>query len=171
MGIEEVTVIIGKIAAGFEENCAKTLQEKQGVVLASILEQLKAGQDGKGEALEPNYDNDPFFKEEGFWHNRGADYKAWKRTIPVPNFMPELALPMRPDHIPNLFIDGTFYGDINAKSLSDGLEIDPGTGHGPDIVSKWGQQILTLGPIAVAHFNEAHMLPSIDRFFQDCGYR
>lgn len=170
MGIEEVAGIIHKIAEGFEESCRQCLSDNSGVVLTEVREQLYAGLDGNGEYLSPTYDNDPFFNEEGYWHNRAADYKAWKLTIMWTNRNRLLGLDQRPDEVPNLFIDGTFYFDITAARRGDVLVVDPGSGNGPDIVEKYGDQILNLGRTAVEYFNEELLLPSIARFFKNCGY-
>ena len=82
-----------------------------------------------------------------------------------------LGLPPRPDEIPNLFIDGTFYGEIKAKKGDKSLIIDPGSGNGPAIVEKYGDEILHIGPTATEYFTEECLLPAIGSFFNECGYR
>lgn len=171
MGVEEVANIIKKIADGFEEACIKCLDDKKGVIILSVTEQLYSGQDGNGNYLSPTYDNDPFFQEEGFWHNRAKDYKAWKYSITPPATGSMLGLSPRPEEVPNLFINGKFYSEITAMRRGDVIVVDPGNGKGPAIVSKYGDEILNMGPIAVEHFNVTYMLPAIDSFFKDCGYQ
>ena len=171
MTITEVADIIGRIADGFEESCKRCLWDNQGVVYLCVTEQLYSGLDGDGNYLTPNYDDDPFFNEPGFWHNRAEDYKAWKRSITPPKMSKELGLDARPDNVPNLFIDGTFYSQINTRQIEYGLEIDPGSGKGVEIVEKYGDQILSLTPTAITYFNDSVLLPWIDNFFQSCGYR
>lgn len=171
MGIEEVAKIIGKIADGFEEACIKCLEDRSPVIRNAIIEQLYSGQDGAGQYLSPTYDNDPFFEEEGFWHHRAKDYKAWKYSITPPASEPMLGLPPRPADVPNLYIDGTFYSEISVRREGVVLEIDPGTGNGPAIVQKYGDTILNIGPTAIEYFNTTCMLPAIDSFFKECGYK
>ena len=171
MTITEVADIIGRIADGFEESCKRCLWDNQGKVYICVTEQLYSGLDGDMKYLSPTYDDDPFFNEPGYWYNRSDDYKAWKRTIRNPSITHELGFEARPDNIPNLFIDGTFYSDINARQKEYGLELDPGNGNGPAIVEKYGEQILSLTPTAIEYFNDSILLPWIENFFQSCGYR
>lgn len=171
MYIGDVAEIIGRIANGIEEACIQCLSNNSGIVVLSVTEQLYCGQDGNGEFLSPTYDNDPYFEEEGFWYHRSADYKKWKYTITPPSTGSMLGLPPRPDEVPNLYITGVFHKEINAKRKGDVLDVDPGHGNGPDIVEKYGDQILTLGPNAVQYFNITYMLPAIGAFFRGCGYK
>lgn len=171
MGIEEVARIIQKISDGFEEACIRCLDENSGIILDAVKEQLKSGQDGDGQHLSPTYDNDPYFEEEGYWHHRAKDYKAWKYSITPPVAGTMLGLPPRPDEVPNLYIDGKFYSEITAYRKGDALVVDPGSGNGPSIVAKYGDTILDIGPTAVGYFNLNYMLPAIDSFFKDCGYK
>lgn len=171
MGIKEVADIIGRIAGGIEESCVRCLDENKGVVLDAVKEQLYSGLDGEEKHLSPTYDDDPFFNEEGWWHNRAKDYKAWKYKITPPLGGTMLGLPPRPDDVPNLFINGKFYSEIFAMRRGNGLVVDPGNEKGPAIVSKYGDEILNMGPTAIEYFNLFYMLPSIGEFFKDCGYR
>ncbi len=70
MGIEEVAVIIGKIADGFEEACIKFLDDQSDIVVRAITEQLYSGLDGEANYLSPTYDEDPYFGEAGEWYHR-----------------------------------------------------------------------------------------------------
>lgn len=171
MGIERIAEIIHKIATGFEEACMQCLEANSGIVTDSIKEQLYSGQDGEGNHLSPTYDNDPYFEEEGWWYHRAKDYKAWKYTITPPLSGTMLGLPPRPDDVPNLFINGKFYSEITARRRGDVLVVDPGNDKGPSIVAKYGDEILNMGPTAISYFNTTYMLPAIDSFFKDCGYK
>lgn len=163
--------IIHNIAEGFERSCRDCLDINQGVVLNAVKEQLMCGVDSQDRHLTPTYDNDPFFEEEGYWHHRNAAYKQWKRIITPPTRGAVLGLEPRPDEVPNLFIDGTFYSEITTMMQGDVLVTGPGSGNGPAIIRKYGDGILGMGPSARSYFNEAYMLPSIEKFFKDCGYR
>ena len=175
MDIQSVADIIHKMAEGFQGACVSCMHENAGRIRNLILEQLIAGQDSEGRHLTPTYDNDPFFEEEGFWHHRNASYKAWKRTItPQITGGQVLGLDPRPDEVPNLYIDGTFYGQIDVSGMPEGLNVDAGTGNGPAIVGKYdeaGHNILGLGPSSKEYFLREFMIPCIDRFFKSCGYR
>lgn len=171
MGIEEVANIIWKISEGFEEACIRCLEDNSGIVLRAVTEQIYSGLDGEGQHLSPTYDDDPFFEEEGVWYHRAQDYKAWKYSITPPVSGTMLGLPPRPDEVPNLYINGKFYSEITAHRKGDVLVVDPGNGDGPSIVAKYGDQILDMGQTAIGYFNTTYMLPAIDSFFKDCGYR
>lgn len=170
--VEEVFDIIDKIATQFEEQVIQCLTDNSFYVINVICEQLYSGLDGESEYLNPNYDNDPFFKEEGEWYNRAKDYKAWKLEKTPPERSLHLNLPPRPDNVPNLYIDGTFYSDIFAKRDDMELKIDVrSSGDGPAIVSKWGKEILEMGITAVQYFNEEKLIPHLKEFYEQCGYK
>lgn len=171
MGIEEVADIIQRIAGGFEEACVKCLQENSGVIVDEIKEQLKSGLDGEEKHLSPTYDDDPYFEKKGIWHHRSEDYKNWKYLTTPPLSGTLVELPPRPYNVPNLFIDGTFYSEISAIRSDMGIVIDPGHGNGPEIVSKYGDSILGLGKTAIEFFNSACLIPAIDSFLKECGYK
>lgn len=171
MEIAKVYDIIHKITEGFEANATQCLANNSTVVVDLIREQIYSGVDGKGEHLSPTYDDDPYFEEPGYWYHRAADYKAWKYKITPPETSPNLHLAPRPVAVPNLFIDGTFFGQINARMNGDVLDVMPGNGNGPAIRGKYGDDLFLLGNNAVDWFNVNFLLPSIDKFFNECGYQ
>lgn len=171
MGIEEIADIIKKISDGFEDACIRCLEDNAGIVLQAVREQLYSGLNGDGEHLSPTYDNDPFFEEPGFWHHRAKDYKAWKYSITPPETSSMLGLSPRPEDVPNLYVTGVFYSEITAFRQGDVLIVDPGAGNGSSIIAKYGDTVLNMGPTAIEYFNLNYMLPAIDSFFKDCGYR
>lgn len=182
MRIGKVAEIIKKIAEGFEDACAECLEDNSGVVLSAIREQLYSGLDGDEKLLAPTYLNDEFLTKRDHPWTRYEEstgkiyvgpkgYMDWKKDItpPIPGTM--LGLRERPEEVPNLFIDGTFHGEINAWRSDKKLVVDPGTGDGPAIVDKFGDRILNIGPTAIEYFNKSYMLPAIGTFFKDCGYK
>lgn len=182
MGIEEVAGIVGRIADGLEDSCMKCLEDNSGAVLDAVREQLKSGVDGEGSFLEPTYLTDPylvnrkkpwFHKEEetGKTYIGPQGYLLWKKDITPPEQSQLLGLPPRPEAVPNLFIDGTFHRQIRARRKGNAIEITPGDKNGPEIVKKFGDRILGMGDNAIGYFNETFMLPAIESFFKDCGYR
>lgn len=171
MGIQEVADIINSIATGFKSACLDCMKANQGIFLDSVKEQLYSGLNGEGKHLSPTYDDDPYFDLPGRWHNRGKAYKEWKLAITPPVRGVMLGLPSRPDAVPNLFINGMFYSEITIGRKDEGLEIDPGDGKGPDIVGKYGDNILSPGNEAIEYFNRNFMIPAIEKFLKDCGYR
>lgn len=171
MGVEEVAKIIWAIADGIEESCAECLSNNSGIVVLAVTEQLYSGQDGDAQYLSPTYDEDPYFNEPGPWYQDAEGYKEWKFNITPPVISSMLGLGPRPEDVPNLYINGKFFSEINATRKDLGLLIDPGSGDGPAIVEKYGDQILEMGPTAVSYFNEEYMLPHIEKFFITCGYK
>ena len=171
MDIIGVHDIIHKIAEGFEDNALQCLGNHSSDVVDLIQEQIYNGQDGDGEYLSPTYDEDPFFDEPGRWHGRADDYIKWKYEITPPVASPNLCLSPRPIEVPNLFIDGTLFGQISAIMKGTFLEVSPGNGNGPEIKKKYGDRLFMLGEDAVEWFNLEYMWPAIEKFFNDCGYR
>lgn len=173
MDIRSVAEIIGRIAEGFEKTCAQCLSDNKRIVVLAIQEQLYTGRNGTGAYLKPTYDEDPFFNEEGHWKGKSAQYKAWKQKITPPqaDFILPLGLTARPDSVPNLYISGRFYEEITAQMSGNVLMTDPGGGCGPDIVSKYGEEILMIGDSAVGYFNENYMMPAIESLFERSGYK
>lgn len=171
MNISKVADIIHAISSGFEEAVASCMDSNKVVVRQAVTEQLYSGIDGNGAHLSPTYDADPFFNEEGVWFHRAADYKAWKYTITPPVSGTMLGLPPRPDDVPNLFINGKFYSEITVERSDKALHVDPGAGNGPDIVAKYGDQILNLAPPGVAYFNANYTWPAIKGLFERSGYK
>lgn len=170
MDIQGVYDIIHKIADGFEKNAVQCLSNHTGIVVMAIQEQIYCGQNGEGNYLSPNYDNDPYFEERGYWYHRAKDYKAWKKAITPPRESRMLGLPPRPENVPNLFIDGTFFSEITATMRGDTLYVSPGQKNGPDIVAKYKESLLDFGDNSVDYFNRNYMMPSIEQFIKKCGY-
>lgn len=171
MGILEVADIIGKIASGLEEQIIKSLDDHRDFVVFFIREQLYSGLNGEEKNLRPTYDDDDFFNEPGKWYHRAMDYKVWKARITPPRQSNLLGFPARLLMVPNLYIDGTFFNQINAFRRGNVLVTDPGVKNGPDIVAKYGENILDMGPTAIEYFNKNFLYPELETFFKECGYR
>lgn len=180
MGIEEVSEIIGRIAGGIEDACARCLVENAGIVAEAIREQLYSGLDGDGGYLSPTYLEDDYFYTVDWYHedeNTGRKYigargyMEWKTDITPPVGSEMLGLPPRPEDVPNLYINGKFYSEITIAGSDDGLVTSVSGESAPKIVEKYGDRILNIGPTAVEYFNVNFMLPAIKTFFEDCGYR
>lgn len=170
MEIQQVASIIHSIAEGIEDVCRQSLQDNSSEVIFAIHEQLYGGIDANGKYLSPTYDDDPFFLEKGQWQGRAEAYKKWKFAITPPTTGFRLQLPPRPPEVPNLFINGKFYSEINASPSIDGIELDPGMGNGVDIVDKYGEDILRLSDEGVKYYNENFLEPTLIDFFNQCGY-
>lgn len=171
MNIQEVCDIIHEIAYGFERNALECLSTHSGDMVEAIREQIYSGQNGDGEYLSPSYYTDPFFEQKGRWYHRQQGYIDWKYDITPPEASAILGLPPRPEDVPNLYINGLFHSEITATLQGDILEVDYGMGNGSAIVAKYGKSLLNPGDAAVEYFNREYMWPSIEKFFNDCGYR
>lgn len=160
-----------RMVDGFEPAIIQCLGDNAVIAEDAVREQMLCGVDGDDRHLNPTYDDDPYFEEEGPWHHRSTAYKDWKRDIKPPEAGVMLTLQPRPDNVPNLYIDGTFHDGVSASMRGDTLTIDcDQDGDGPDIVRKYGDQLLQLSPTAIGYFNETYILPHIRDFFADCGY-
>lgn len=170
--IDEVFRIINTISEKFEDECIKCLEHHKSEIADCIREQLYSGLDGTGHLLNPTYDNDPYFKEEGFWKDNAQGYKRWKASITPPVQSENLFLPPRPIEVPNLFITGTFHESIYVEKSEFGVNIGTrGFQDGPLIEKKYGEQILNMGEQAIKYFNNTYLLPWLIHFFENCGYK
>lgn len=164
---------IHRIASGFEKSCMDCLQENSIEVADLVREQLYSGLDGNTNSLRPGYSDDPYFHETtSVWRNNPDGYIAWKKKITPPITSPRLNLPPRPVDVPNLYITGPFHESIRASVTGDTLSIDTvGFVDGPDIVRKYGDDILKLGKDAREYVVLQLLEPYLKRFFKQCGYR
>lgn len=169
--IERISDIVNSIVLGFEDKCLECMEKNRDIIEDSIREQLYAGRDSNGQYLNPSYDNDPYFNEDGIWKGRQDDYKIWKEKITPPSSSYLLSLPPRPLNIPNLKITGKFYESINVSRVNDEIQIkSSGFDEGASIISKYGDKILGVGDTAIDYFNNKYMLPWLEEFYKDCGY-
>lgn len=163
--------MIERMVDGFEPQVIQCLSDNLPVAEDAVREQMYSGLDGNDKQLSPTYDSDPYFEEPGTWYHRSAAYKQWKREITPPTTGAMLNLPPRADNVPNLFINGKFYSEVFATISGDTLVIGAASdGAAPDILAKYGEQLLQLSPTAIGHFNNRYILPHIWRFFEQCGY-
>ena len=167
--IYEVARIIRRYADGIEKETVDCMDSNKGVVRDCIQEQLYSGLNGEERLLQPTYDDDPFFNEEGPWKGSAEKYKRWKERITPPVQSHLLNLPPRPVEVPNLFILGTFYDSISIKKGNDGIETySDGFTDGSSIIRKYGDNILALGPTAREYFILNHLRPWLERFLASC---
>lgn len=165
--------MVSRMVDGFEPEIIQCLGDNAGVAEDVVREQMYSGRDGTDAFLSPNYDDDPFFDdpENKRWYGKNDGYKKWKHELTPPKPSEKLGLPERPDHIPNLYINGLFHSEVFATMEGDALSVRVhDSGNAPDIVKKYGNQILQLGPTAIGYFNNQYIIPRIWRFFADCGY-
>lgn len=180
MDLYQVDRIIGKIADGFEEACKECMAENSEVFTRIVREQLFSGLDGEGRELQPSYLDDPYFDNVNWFHwdemttkiYHGAEgYLQWKKDITPPTTGQVIGYPARNEGTPNLYIDGTFYGTIEARATNDGVQVYTDSETGMKIEQKYGATIFAIADLGKSWFNERYMLPAIARFFKDCGYR
>lgn len=169
--IFDVCDMVVRMVDGFEPEIIQCLGDNAVIAEDAVREQMYSGLDGEDKFLSPTYDNDPYFEEKGPLYHKSGAYKQWKLDITPPTAGVMLMLQPRPDNVPNLFINGKFHSEVFATMQGDTLSIqESGDGDGPSIVSKYGEQILQLGPTAIGYFNNTYIIPCIWKFFADCGY-
>lgn len=162
---------VHRIVTGLEQACADCLVENKAVVEELIGEQLYSGLDGDTNSLRPTYSDDPFFDIKGRWYQDSGGYIEWKKKITPPVTSPRLSLPPRPIDVPNLYIIGTFHESIRASVNGGSLSINTiGFSDGPDIVRKYGDDILNLGMDAREYLVIELLEPFIGDFFKKYGF-
>ena len=163
--------MVVRMVDGFEPTIIRCIGDNASVAADAVREQLYSGLDGEGKYLSPTYDDDPFFEEKGRWYHRSKGYKQWKNDITPPTSGVMLTLQPRPDNVPNLYINGLFHSEIFATMNGDALSVSVHeSGNALDIVRKYGDQILQLGPTAIGYINNEYIIPAVWQFFADCGY-
>lgn len=161
---------VHSVVTGLEQACADCLMENKAVVEELIGEQLYSGLDGDTNSLRPSYSDDPFFDIKGRWYHDSDGYIEWKKKITPPVTSPRLNLPPRPIDVPNLYITGAFHESIRASVNGDSLSIGTfGFTEGPDIVRKYGDNILNLGVDAREYIVLEILEPFIGDFFKKYG--
>ena len=167
---DEVFDAVKKWTDNFEEKCFECMDSNQSVFVRAIREQMYSGLKGDGTHITPSYDDDPFFEEPGMWYHGSNRYKAWKGEITPPAPGDMLGLPPRPFDTPNLFINGKFHSEVFSQKGDRQIDIKVDeTGDGPDIVGKYGEELLDIGGRATEYFNETYLEPHLQDFFNDCG--
>ena len=168
---EKLRKVVHDIASSFENSAVGCLDEHHIEIGNLIREQLYSGLDGDESSLRPSYSDDPFFDQPTRWHGRPDEYIEWKEMITPPETSRLLHLPARPRDIPNLYITGRFHESI-LVSAHDGSVFTETVGFvdGPDIVRKYGEDILKLGATARSYVVQSILTPWLERFFREKGY-
>lgn len=161
-----------------QSEIVKCMDDNKREMVVSVREQLYSGIDGRGAPLFPSYSHDPYFLNHnaGYFDEVGDHwvscymhperYIDWKMRITPPVASGRLGLPARSIDQPNLFIFGTFHSSIDARAVSNGVEIFTfGWDGGPQVERKYGSQIFALSSPAVAHFNTNYLMPWLRRWF------
>lgn len=162
---------VHSIVTGFEQTVAECLTQNKSVVEDLIGEQLYSGLDGDTNSLRPSYSDDPFFDIKGRWYHDSDGYIEWKKNITPPIASPRLNLPPRPIDVPNLYITGTFHESIRATVNGGKVLINTvGFSDGPDIVRKYGDNILNLGMDAREYIVLEMLKPFVGNFFKKYGF-
>lgn len=171
--IERLWNVIHRISEGFGDAVADCFRNNGDAVEDLVREQLYSGLDGNTDSLRPGYSDDPFFHETtGVWHDDPDGYIEWKRKITPPVASPRLNLPPRPVDVPNLYITGAFHESIRASVREGSLLLETsGFVDGPDIVRKYGEDILGLGKDARESVVLELLVPWMKDFFKKCGYK
>ena len=168
---ERLKNIVHSIVTSFEDECVGCLDEHHIEIGNLVREQLYSGLGGNEDSLRPSYSDDPFFDQPGRWHGDSDGYIEWKEKITPPETSRLLHLPARHRDIPNLFITGRFHESILVSAYAGSVFIDTvGFVDGPDIVRKYGEDILTLGTTARSYVVQSILTPWLERFFREKGY-
>lgn len=113
--------------------------------------QLYAGKTRDGSDLSPTYLEDPYFDDRG-GITAALRYSAWKDSI-TPNSE-------RRQHVPNLFINGFYYGSRRVQLVGDKVVYEADY-KGSDIENKYGEGINGLGGKYKAEFLKDYLGPGI----------
>lgn len=103
----------------------ETIVEDHVDVLADLQrEQMSEGKGVDGNYIRPFYSEDPYFKTPA----AAERYALWKEKI-TPN-------PKRPKDVPNLLINGYFYGSLVSKVSSGIFTIDSNVELGEKVIEE-----------------------------------
>lgn len=162
---------VHSVAEGLEQAVSDCIGANRFLISDLVREQLYSGLDGNTDSLRPSYSDDPFFDREGPWYHNPDGYIEWKRKLTPPVTSPKLNLPPRPVDVPNLIITGAFHESIVSLVSGDMLSIKTeGFIDGPDIVRKYGDDILNLGKDAREYVVIELLEPFISDFFRKYGF-
>lgn len=109
------------------------LNDRREEIIASQREQLLEGKDSDGNDMRPYYSED--LKPNGWFHSKESAmrYAMWKKTgISYPVDV------QRNTDAPNLYINGMFHNDLEAKAGSTSVGVYPKTSYAAGIMAKYG---------------------------------
>ncbi len=168
---DKLRKVIHGIASSFEESAVGCLDAHHIEIGGLVREQLYSGLDGDENSLRPTYTDDPFFDLPTRWQGDPDGYIEWKEKITPPETSRVLHLHARHRDTPNLIITGRFYESIFVSAHNGSVFIDTvGFVDGPDIVRKYGENILGLGATARSYVVQSILTPWLERFFREKGY-
>ena len=175
--IAGITKKFTSYADGFNNEINKAVKDNENIIRELQLDQFASGLDSKGKKLSPNYDNDPYFKEQAdainqhFTDKKGKrlvrpidlanQYKKWKWDI-----RPQAQLvhfPERSISMPNLYINGTFWGTVYAKAIKDGWEIGGTWAETPEMEAKY-RTLFGLSPESKNYFIQNILIPALNNY-------
>lgn len=139
--IERVTALRNALRSG--EIVREVLVDKADYLVGRQQAQLWDGKNSSGEDLHPTYLQDPYFKSQ----ESARRYMAWKGKI-TPNAK-------RSPEVPNLYINGKFYDELEVRFNKTGIVFDGATAYARKIVRKYGREQFGL------------MRPTWDEIMQD----
>lgn len=109
------------------------LNDRREEIIASQREQLLEGKDSDGNDMRPFYSED--LKPNGWFHSKESAmrYALWKKTgISYPVNV------QRNTDAPNLYINGMFHNDLEARAGSTSVGVYPKTSYAAGIMAKYG---------------------------------
>ena len=109
------------------------LNDRREEIIASQREQLLEGKDSDGNDMRPYYSED--LKPNGWFHSKESAmrYAMWKKTgISYPVDV------QRNTDAPNLYINGMFHNDLEARAGSTSVGVYPKTSYAAGIMAKYG---------------------------------
>lgn len=141
--------LMDKLAAfDFGQELETIVEEHIDVVADLQREQMSEGRGVDGNYIRPFYSEDPYFKTPG----AAERYALWKEKI-TPN-------PKRPKDVPNLLINGYFYGSLEAKVESGVFTIGSNVELGDKIFEEH-KNAQGLNAVKRLEFAETFTLPNI----------
>lgn len=122
--IDDMIAGLADFSARIGEYAAEVLVDSSGDILEQVKVQLLSGIGGSGEALEPSYEDDPFF---GGDEERARRYMRWKEHLNGYK---------TPERGVNLYINGAFHDSMYVEVLDGGVKVTSPMEE--KIMEKWG---------------------------------
>lgn len=155
--VGDVYANVVKLKAELRLQAGVLIRRQAHILLELQRDQMYAGLDARGQHIAPRYSQDPWFKSR----ESAARYAAWKARLNQRR--PAPYLPLRPEDVPNLIINGRLiYDRLRLRVGPVSLAVDlPGF----DVERKFGP-VLGFSPVVLDHYRRTYFWPQYNKIMR-----